>query len=107
MSLWNQPILIMPPIRPATPASPDPRSPMAPPYVDEDEDIALVQQGLDEAEDETREAVADAYQTSALDSDDPSESLDDIDFNESEEESTTPELAAMHVEFIPEEDEEE
>jgi hypothetical protein len=47
----------------------------------------MVQLGLDEAEDETREAVADAYQASALESAEPEESLNDIDFTESEDDS--------------------
>lgn len=96
----------MTPIDPKTPASADPRSPMAPPYVDENVNIDLVQQGLDEAEDETRDAVADAYEASARLSDDPLEALDDIDFTEAEDVSTTPELSAMH-EDLGEDDEEE
>lgn len=86
----------MTPIDPAIFASADPRSPMAPPYVDDDVNVDLVQRGLDEAEDETREAVADAYEASAMASDDPVESLNDIDYNEAEELSITPELSAMH-----------
>ncbi len=96
----------MTPIDPAMPATADPPSPMAPPYVDVDINIILVQEGLDEAEDETREAVADAYEESARLSDDPQESLDDIDFAESEGESIAPELAALHGEFIPDDKEE-
>ena len=95
----------MTPIDPVTPASADPHSPMAPPYVDEDVNIDLVQQGLDEAEDETRDAVADAYEASARLSDDPLEALDDIDFSEAEDVSATPELSAMHED--PGEDDEE
>lgn len=97
----------MAPIDPKTPASADPRPPMAPPYVDDDVNIALVQQGLDEAEDETREAVADAYEASARLSDEPVESLDDIDFTEAEDLSTTPELSAMHEDSGEDEDEDE
>lgn len=97
----------MTPIDPKTPASADPRSPMAPPYVDDDVNIDLVQQGLDEAEDETRDAVADAYEASARLSDEPSESLDDIDFTEAEDLSTTPELSAMHEDLGADEDDEE
>lgn len=78
---------------------------MAPPYVDEDPDMEMVEQGLETAENETRDAVADAYEASARLSDEPQESLDDIDFTEGEEASTTPELAAMHVETIPTDDE--
>ncbi|NQX02843.1 hypothetical protein HQ447_19460 [bacterium] len=85
-------------------AVPDARASFAPPYLDEDPDIELVQQGLDEAEDEAREAVAEAYQKSALLSDEPNESLDDIDFTEAEDESAAaPEIRAIHEEWIPSE----
>jgi hypothetical protein len=60
----------------------------------------MVQQGLDEAEDETREAVAAAYEQQALLSDEPEESLDDIDFSEGEQEPGQPELTAMHLEHF-------
>ena len=69
---------------------------MAPPYVDEDVNADLVQRGLDEAEDETRELVADTYEASALESDEAMDALDDIDFTEGEGISSIPELAAMH-----------
>ena len=69
---------------------------MAPPYVDEDVNADLVQRGLDEAEDETRELVADTYEASALESDEAMDALDDIDFTESEGISSIPELTAMH-----------
>jgi hypothetical protein len=72
---------------PAQASAADPRSPFAPPFVDEDAENEMVQLGLDEAEDETREAVADAYQASALESAEPEESLNDIDFTESEDDS--------------------
>lgn len=74
---------------------------MAPPYVDEDPEIAMLQEGLDAAENEIRDAVADAYEAQARLSDEPAEALDDIDYTEAEDASTTPELAAMHEEFIP------
>lgn len=91
----------MTPIDPVKPATADPRSPMAPPYVDEDPNLALVEQGMDVADDETRDAVADDYEASARLSDDPDEELDDIDFMRAEKESQSPEVAAMHEEFIP------
>lgn len=90
--------IIMTPIDPAQAIPPNRRSATAPPYVDEDPNLALVQQGLEVAEDEKRDAVADAYEASALESDDPSETMDDIDFLEGEEPSSSPELAAMHEE---------
>ena len=87
-------------IDPVTHASEDPRSPMAPPYVDEDPELAMLQEGLEAAENEIRDAVADAYEASARLSDDPQESLNDIDFTEAEEPSVTPELAALHEEPV-------
>lgn len=97
----------MTPIDPATAVSPFTRSATAPPYVDEDPNIDLVQQGLDAADDEIRDTMAEVYETRALASDEQSESLDDVDFTEAEEESSAPELAAMHEEFIPSDDEED
>jgi hypothetical protein len=96
----------MSPIDPATPATASPLPPAAPPYVNEEPNLTMVRQGLDEAEDETREAVAGLYEEKARRSDDPEEALDDIDFSEGEGESIPPELAAMHEEFIPEDDKE-
>ncbi len=93
----------MTPIDPATSATANPHSTFAPPYVDEDPNAELVQLGLDEAEDETRDAVADAYEASALLSDEPEESLDDIDFTEGEQPTGFPEIAAIHEEWIPSE----
>jgi hypothetical protein len=69
---------------------------MAPPYVDEDPNLALVEQGLNEAENETREAVADDYAESALLSDDPEAELNDIDFDEADDDLLAPEVSAMH-----------
>ena len=87
-------------IEPLTPASPDPRPPMAPPYVDEDPELAMLQEGLDAAENEIRDAVADAYEAGARRSDDPQEAFNDIDYTEAEEPSATPELAALHEESV-------
>jgi hypothetical protein len=95
----------MTPIDPAQAVPPTRKSPTAPPYVDEEPNISLVEQGLELAEDETRDAVADAYEASARRSEDSSDSLDDIDYVEAEDDDTTPpELSAMHVETLPEED---
>ena len=95
----------MTPIDPAQAVPPTRRSPTAPPYVDEEPNISLVEQGMEVAEDETRDAVADAYEASARLNEDSADSLNDIDYLEAEEDETTaPELSAMHVETIPEED---
>ena len=85
--------------------SDSPLPPAAPPYVNEEPSLTMVLQGLDEAEDETREAVAAAYEQQALRIDEPEETLDDIDFIEGEQESASPELAAMHLELIPDDQE--
>ena len=94
---WKfNPIQFMTPIDTAVSSSSNQRTSMAPPYVDEDVNADLVQRGLDEAEDETRDLVADTYEASALESDEAMDALDDIDFTESEGISSIPELAAMH-----------
>ena len=95
----------MTPIDPATPAKPSPRSPMAPPYVDEDANEAMVEQGLEAAEDEVRDSVADSYEEGARNAADPQEMMDDIDYAEAEEEEGTPEIEAIHGDRLPEEDE--
>ena len=77
---------------------PSRRSATAPPYVDEDPNITLVEQGLEAAENEVRDAVADAYEATARNSSDAAEEMDDIDYTEAEDQSSTPELAAMHEE---------
>ena len=94
----------MTPIDPAQAVPPTRKSPTAPPYVDEEPNISLVEQGMEVAEDETRDAVADAYEASARLNADAADSLDDIDYVEAEDESVAPELAAMHEESIPQED---
>lgn len=83
------------PIDPVKPVSSHDISPMAPPYVDEDPNIASVEEGLEVAEDERRDAVADAYEASARLSDDPTEALDDIDYEKEDGTFVAPELAAM------------
>lgn len=79
---------------------------MAPPYVNEDPNLTLVQQGVDEAENEMREAVADDYEASARLADDPEEELDDIDFSATDDGIYAPEVAAIHEESILPDDEE-
>lgn len=66
----------------------------------------MVQQGLDLAEDEVREAVTDAYEEGALLSEYPQESLDDIDYEDGDEESGPPELTAIHEAYIQPDEEE-
>ena len=94
----------MTPIDPADPIPATRKTATAPTYVCEDRNISLVEQGLEVVVDEIRNAVADAYEEGALQSAEAGESLDDIDYMETEDESVAPELAAMHEESIPEED---
>ena len=95
----------MTPIDPAQPAKPASRSAMAPPYMDEDANEAMVEQGLEAAEDEVRDAVADSYEDGARNAAEPQEMMDDIDYNEAEDDESTPEIEAIHGETVPEEDE--
>jgi hypothetical protein len=83
------------PIDPVKPVSQSELPPMAPPYVDEDVNLALVEEGMDVAENETRDTVADAYEATARLSDDPEETLDDLDYSK-DDDSIAPELDAIH-----------
>lgn len=85
----------MSPIDPAQSASPNPRSPMAPPYVDDNLNKTLVEQGLEVAEDERRDAVTAIYEDIAQNEDDPEESLGDIDYSHGEELANGSEVGAI------------
>ena len=93
----------MNPIDPAKRVSEKDESPMAPPYVDEDPNLASVEDGLDTAENELRDTVADAYEATAKQSEDPEEALDDIDYEKEDTGLGSPELAAMEEKEAPEE----
>jgi len=93
------------PIDPAESVARNEIPPMAPPYVDEDVNLSLVEDGLDAAEDDLRDTVADAYEASARLSDDPEESLNDVDYTKDEGAESAPELAAMRGDFISDEEE--
>jgi len=77
---------------------------MAPPYVDEDANEAMVEQGLEAAEDELRDFVADSYEEGAREAADPQQMMDDIDYTEAEGDEVAPEIDAMHGELLPEEE---
>lgn len=96
----------MTPIDPVTPAFASPMPSSAPPYVNEEPNLEMVQKGLDLAEDEVREAVTDAYEQGALLSEDPQESLDDIDYEEGGEQSGPAELTAIHEAYLQPDEEE-
>lgn len=84
------------PLDPTEPATPDPKSPMAPPYVDEDPYLDSVRQGLKVAEDEKRDAVTDEYEEQARASANEEESLDDISYPKGNASGSSPELDAIH-----------
>ncbi len=75
---------MMPP-ESAQPSSSKKHHPMAPPYVDDDSDRALVEMGLRIAENEKRDAVTDLYERAALSSENPQEALDDIDYTNTDD----------------------
>lgn len=87
--------IVMTPIDPTRPAKPSPRSPAAPRYVDEDPNIDSVEQGLEAAENELRDEVADRYEEAAVDSPEEKAKLDDIDHGEAGEPDGPAELRAM------------
>lgn len=93
----EQPLNLMP-IDPVKPVSLSEQTPMAPPYVDEDVNLALVEEGMDVAENETRDTVADAYEATARLSDDPEEAMDDIDYTKDDDQIAR-ELDALHEDF--------
>lgn len=89
-------ILIMTPIDPKEPASPDPKSPMAPPYVDENPNLASVEDGLEVAENEAREMVADAYEATAKEEGNEEELLDSQELTDDSPAQGAPETSAIH-----------
>ena len=81
---------------------------MVPPYTDENIEIDEVAIGMEAAENDTRDAITDAYENSAQESDDPEEALDDIDYTLSDGASGPPELNAVHeVSLVDIEDDDE
>lgn len=70
---------------------------MAPPYINEDPNLASVRQGMNVAEDEKRQMVADDYESIARGRDDSAAALDDIDRTLGEGGDMAPELDAIHT----------
>ncbi len=93
----------MTPIDPVKPASEDPASPMAPPYVDEDINLESVRKGMRVAEDEKRDLVAENYEAEARMAEDSEDQLDDIDRTLEDGGDESPELAAIHKTSPPRE----
>lgn len=85
----------MSPLDPIETTSKQNESPMAPPYVDDDNAIELTEMGMEVAENEKRDAVTREYEAEAIASDDPEEALDDIAYPKGGEAGPSPELAAM------------
>lgn len=83
------------PLDPAQPASSVQKNPMAPPYVDENPNMEMVERGLEIAENEKRDAVIATYEKDALSSDDSEAALDDIDYPVGGGDSTDPEISAI------------
>ena len=96
MQAPTKPFLIMCPIDPVESSEASPKSPMAPPYVDDNLGLEAVQDGLDAAEDDRRDAVTSAYEDEAMESDDPEEALDDISYPADDDAELSPEVRAMH-----------
>ncbi len=86
---------LMTPIDPKEPASPDSKSPMVPPYVDENPNLASVEDGLEVAENEVRETVADAYEATAKEEGNEEELLDSQELMDESPASDAPEISAI------------
>jgi len=86
----------MTPIDPKETASPEPQPPMSPPYSDENPNRASVEDGLEVAENETREAVADAYEATARREGNEEELLDSQDLTDEPPVAGAPETSAIH-----------
>lgn len=71
-------------------------SPMAPPYVDENPNVELVEKGMRIAENEKRDAVTDTYEEQALESEETTAALDDIAYPEGSADTVAPEISAIH-----------
>jgi hypothetical protein len=89
----------MPPIESATPASPDPKSPMAPPYVDDDVNLESVEHGSEIAESERREAAAlqDPDATMPADDSAPLAAGGENRHRNTDETDLPPEIRALHI----------
>lgn len=87
--------LVMTPIDPKETASSDPKPPMAPPYVDENPNRASVEDGLEVAENESRETVADAYEATAKEDGNEQELLESQEMTDDPPAKGAPEISAI------------
>jgi hypothetical protein len=74
----------MSPLDPKETSSADPKPPMAPPFHDENPNQDAVEQGMSVAEDETREAVTNAYEATAQEEQRDADILEDPSPDETE-----------------------
>ena len=96
-SFFKSPSTAMCPIDPASTVPAGDRSPMDNPFDEGDPDLTLVEQGMDVADDEMRDAVTDAYEEDAVEDEEAEDSLNDIDYTPDEDDSDrAPEVEAMH-----------
>jgi hypothetical protein len=72
----------MNPVDPKQPYRPGDEDPMAPPFVNENIEREAVDRGLDVAENEVRQSMIEIYEDTAMQSEDPEEYLDDIDYED-------------------------
>lgn len=85
----------MTPIDPKETVPSDPKPPMAAPYVDENPNRASVENGLEVAENEARETVADAYEATANEEGNEEELLDSQELTDKSPVTEAPETSAI------------
>lgn len=83
------------PLDPVQPAAQSPKASMAPPYVNEDPSLEGVQQGLEMADEEIRDAVVDEYENHAIAAGAREEVLDDISYPRDNSVEGPPEINAI------------
>ncbi len=86
------------PLDPVQPAAQSPKSSMAPPYVNEDPNIEAVEQGLEMAEEDIRDAVVDQYEEKAIAAGASEEVLNDISYPKDNAVEGAPEISAIRKE---------
>jgi hypothetical protein len=85
----------MTPIDPKETVPTNPKPPMAPPYADENPNRASVEDGLEVAENESRETVADAYEATAKEQGNEEELLDSQELTDETTLTDAPETSAI------------
>jgi hypothetical protein len=85
----------MTPIDPKETVPSNPKSPMAPPYADENPNRASVEDGLEVAENESREAMADAYEATAKEEGNEEELLESQELTDEPPAADAPETSAI------------